>query len=146
LELINGKDIRKLNMKITINNKEHNWYIQDLDCYSEDFLKSIILDLYNTQSQETKAEANIIPNRIHSPLKDDGRLQDKILTRAEGTIDTSADTHSDIKDLIDKDYITISQDDVCVICDHPRSNHFNKGKECNFHYGDTKCKCRGFTL
>jgi hypothetical protein len=47
-------------MKITINNKEHNWYLADLDCYTPEFLKEIIIDLAEKSARVDNKEVKTI--------------------------------------------------------------------------------------
>jgi hypothetical protein len=47
-------------MKITINGKEHNWYIADLDCYTDEFLKEIIFSLFYTH--DTSLDKSHMPH------------------------------------------------------------------------------------
>ena len=57
----------KIKIQTESGEKERNWYICDLDCYTPEFLQQIILSLFyeeNNQSQDTKPPITIGENRL----------------------------------------------------------------------------------
>lgn len=93
-------------MKIKIQTKsgalERNWYIQDLDCYTPEFLQQIILNLIYNSPQSTGNESSMLSkasirqqcNEITSYSKEDN-------CKPETPEDTIQSKH---KVEIDKDY------------------------------------------
>jgi hypothetical protein len=91
-----------------------------VDTYEDAF--NIIKVVKKLNSQETKSR-NTAVDSVDSRMTVHDTLELK-----RHKIDSSPDTNvSKINNLMDKDYVTILEEDLCDYCGHTRINHNNKG-------------------